>query len=74
MLFISYIRVEQQGVVCTKSAIMLWPTIQLHGCQIHSYVVSITQVHSLALSHSVVTYLNILHLCHHSFKYYFCRF
>ena len=26
---------------------MVWPTIQLHGRQIHDYVVSITLVHSI---------------------------
>ena len=42
-----------------KSTIMVWPTIQLHGCQIHYNVVSITLVHSVT-GHSVVTYLNTL--------------
>ena len=33
--FISYITVQQQDEVCkqnTKSTIMLWTTIKLHGC------------------------------------------
>ena len=38
---------------------MVWPTIQLHGGQIHDYVVSITLVHSVT-GHSVVTYHNTL--------------
>ena len=38
---------------------MMWPTIQLHGRQIHDYVVRITLVHSMT-GHSVVTYHNTL--------------
>ena len=34
---------------------MVWPTIQLHGRQIHDNVVSITLVHSMT-GHSVVVY------------------
>ena len=60
---ISYIIVQQQDVVCQKQTpkvqIMVWPTIQLHGRQIHDYVVSITLVHSVT-GHSIVTYHNAL--------------
>ena len=62
ILFISYIIVQQQDVVSKKHKKvqnMVWPTIQLHGCQIHDYVVSITLVHSIT-GHSVVTYHNTL--------------
>ncbi len=38
---------------------IVWPTIQLHGRQIHDYVVSITLVHTVT-GHSVVTYHNSL--------------
>ena len=38
---------------------MVRSTIQLHGRQIHDYVVSITLVHSIT-GHSVVTYHNTL--------------
>ena len=62
ILFISY-KVVQQDVVCKKTPQkvqnMVWPTIQLHGHQIHDYVVSITLVHSI-IGHSVVTYHNTL--------------
>ena len=34
---------------------MVWPTIQLHGCQVHDYVVGITRVPSVTC-HSVVTH------------------
>ncbi len=43
ILFISYIIVQQQDVVSKKTPKvqnMVWPTIQLHGRQIHDYVVS----------------------------------
>ena len=62
ILFISYIIVQQQDVVSKKTPKvqnMVWPTIQLHGRQIHDYVVSITLVHSMT-GHSVVTYHNTL--------------
>ncbi len=38
---------------------VMWPTIQLHGRQVHDYVVSTTLVHSVT-GHSVVVYLNTL--------------
>ena len=62
ILFISYIIVQQQDVVSKKTPKvqnMVWPTIKLHGRQIHDYVVIITLVHSMT-GHSVVTYHNTL--------------
>ena len=62
ILFISYIIVQQQDVVSKKTPKvqdMVWPTIQLHGRQMHDYVVSITLVHSMTC-HNVVTYHNTL--------------
>ena len=38
---------------------MVWPTIQLHGRQVHDYVNGITLVTSVT-GHSVVMYLNKL--------------
>ena len=37
-----------------KSTIMLWPTIQQYGCQMHYCVVSITLAHNVT-GHSVVS-------------------
>ena len=52
-------RVRQQDVLCQKKPPklqnMVWATIQLHGREIHDYVVSITLVHSIT-GHSVVTH------------------
>ena len=58
ILFISYTRVQQQDVVCQNTPKLqntMWPTIQIHGRQIHDYIVSITLVHSVT-GHSVVRY------------------
>ena len=55
-MFILYIRVQQQDVVCQKTPKvqnMVVPTIQLHGRQIHDYVVRITLVH--IVSHVMVS-------------------
>ena len=62
ILFISYVIVQQQDVLSKKTPKvqnMVWPKIQLHGRQIHDYVVSITLVHSMT-GHSVATYHNTL--------------
>ena len=62
LLFISYIRVQQQGAVFkkkTKSTIMVWPTIQLHGCQNTLLCRFITRGHSTTV-YGVVTYVNTL--------------
>ena len=75
ILFISYIIVQQQDVVSkktTKVQNMVWPTIQLHGRQIHDYVVSITLVHSMT-GHSVVLYKSNLNLILESILLVYCK-
>ena len=56
------IRIQQQGAMCKtsiKSAIMVWPTIQLHGCQNALLCRFITRGHSTTV-YGVVTYVNTL--------------